>query len=323
MLIEDQYMHNKSIMVSILGAPNVGKSSLINYLLGYDLAIVTHKEQTTRNKFHCVMNVDHTEIVMVDTPGLHHSNQEINKRMNEQALESLDGADLNLLLVDLTREVLKQIVDFKKMIEADLTKTWLVFTKSDRITDVDNLPLDDVFEKAKEIMPSLEKYFVISSKEGTNVHELTGGICDEARPGHHLYPRGDVSNKNERFFATEYIREQAFLLLKEELPYELAVVIDDYKDVTNPTTKKRTSAHISATILVNRPSQRGIVVGKGGSMIKEIGIRSREKIQKLIGSEAHLNLHVKVSPRWFKNNFVLEELGLPRAKNSARVWRNS
>ena len=134
-----------------------------------------------------------------------------------------------------------------------------------------------------------------------------------------MYPYGDVSNKNLRFFSAEYIREQAFRILKDEVPYELAVVIDDYKDVKDP--KSPVISRISASILVNRPSQRAIVVGSKGSVIKKIGTNARKKIEALVGGKVHLNLHVKVSGKWFKNNFVLEELGLPRVQGSRRVWR--
>lgn len=321
MLLEDQHPHNKAIMVAVLGAPNVGKSSLINVLLGTDLTVVTNKPQTTRNKFHCVFTVDRTEVVMVDTPGLHKSNQEFNKRLNEQAREGTEGADLNLLLIDIGREIMEQFSEFKENIDQELGPTWVVFTKSDKVEGAENLPLKEVVEQAKVLLPSLEKFFLISNKEGTNIHELTGAICDRAEPGPHLYPNGDVSNKNQRFFVTEYIREQAFELLKDEVPYEVAVVIDEYKEVKGKLDPEIGEAHISASILVNRPSQRAIVIGSSGSMIKEIGIRSRKKIEIMTGGPVHLNLHVKVSPKWFKNNFVLEEIGLPRAKDSARVWR--
>jgi GTP-binding protein Era len=321
MLLEDQHPHNKAIMVAVLGAPNVGKSSLINVLLGTDLSVVTSKPQTTRNKFHCVLTVDRTEIVMVDTPGLHKSNQEFNKRLNEQAREGVEGADLNLLLIDISRDILGQFSEFKENIDQELGPTWVVFTKSDKVENSENLPLKEVLEQAQAIIPSLEKYFLISNKEGTNIHELTGAICDRAQPGPHLYPNGDISNKNQRFFVTEYIREQAFELLKDEVPYEVAVVIDEYKEVKGKEQPDTFESHISASILVNRPSQRAIVIGSSGSMIKEIGIRSRKKIEIMTGGPVHLNLHVKVSPKWFKNNFVLEEIGLPRAKDSARVWR--
>jgi GTPase len=322
MLLETQHPENKSIIASVLGAPNVGKSSLINYLLGMDLSIVTNKPQTTRNRFNCIFTVDRTEIILVDTPGLHKSSQELNKRINEQALEGTEGSDLNLLLVELTQPIMKQFAEYKENLgDFQLGKTWVVFTKADRVENAEELPLKEAIDKAKELMPTIDKYFVISTKTGDNVHLLTGALCDEAQFGPHLYPRGEVSNKNQRFFATEYIREQAFNLLKDEIPYEVAVVIDEYKDIRDKEDKNKISSHISASILVNRPSQRAIVVGSKGSMIKEIGMRSRKKIAAMTGGEVHLNLHVKVTPKWFKNNFVLEELGLPRAKNSARVWR--
>lgn len=319
MLIEDQHPNNKSIMVAVLGAPNVGKSSLINNMLGMDLSIVTSKPQTTRNKFHCVMSVDRTEIVFVDTPGLHKSSQELNKRINQQAREGAEGADLNLLLIDLTKDILNQFTDFKENLNREIGRTWILFTKSDRVENAQNLPLDQVIEKAKEVLPSIERYFVISTKTNENIHLLTGALVDTAQPGPHFYSDGSISNKNTRFFATEYIREQAFELLKEELPYEIAVVIEEYKDIKNKDGSF--ISHISASILVNRPSQRAIVVGTKGSMIKEIGTNARAKIEAMTDGKVHLNLHVKVSPKWFKNNFVLEEIGLNRAANSARVWK--
>ena len=324
MLMEDQHPDNKSLMVSVLGAPNVGKSSMINYLLGFELSIVTNKPQTTRNNFQCIFTVDHAEIILVDTPGLHKCNQELNKRLNQQAREGSQGCEINLLLIDLTRDILGQITTFHNNMEGEdeLGRTWIIFTKSDRVENAEKLPLDEVIEKAKEIMPQIEKYLVISTKEGSNMHELTGALCDAAIPGPHRFEDGSISNKNERFFATEYIREQTFELLKDEIPYEVAVVVDEYKDMKERTSgKAKIDSHISASILVNRPSQRAIVIGSKGKMIKEIGTRARKKIEAMVGGQVHLNLHVKVSPKWFSNNFVLEEIGLPRAHDSNRVWK--
>lgn len=318
MLIEDQHPLNKAIMIAVLGKPNAGKSSFINHLLGFDLTIVSAKPQTTRNQFHCAFTIDRTEVVLVDTPGVHSTSQELNKRMNGQAQMGSEGVDLNFILIDLTTKVVPEFKDFLKNFDAPLSRSWVIFTKAD-LVDKEALKLDESFKQMQELLPSLEKYFVISSKDGHNIHTLTGAIADAAQSGPHLYPKGDVSNKNERFFATEYIREQAFKLLKEELPYEVAVVIDEYKDKMRDDESPE--AHISASILVNRPSQRAIVVGRGGSVIKEIGVNARKKIEAMIGGKVHLNLHVKVSPKWFNNNFVLDEIGLPRTQKSARVWR--
>lgn len=318
-MILDQNPHNKSIMIGLLGRPNAGKSSLINYLLGFDLSIVSNKPQTTRNNFHCTFTIDKTEIVLVDTPGVHHSNKEINLRMNGQANFACYGSDLNFLLLDVSKNYMKEVDMFLQGFEEELKKTWIIFTKS----DLSKYSYDDyqaAFNEVQEKIPQAEKFYAISTKTGESMHLLTGDICDEATPGPHMYPKGDVSNRNERFFVSEYIREQAFNLLNEELPYEMAVVIEEYSDYFKKEDKSR-SSKISASILVNRPSQRAIVVGSKGSMIKKIGTNARTKIEAMTGGRVQLNLHVKVSPGWFKNNFVLEELGLPRVKNSARVWR--
>lgn len=320
MLIEDQNPHNKSLVAAVLGKPNAGKSSLINELLGFDLTIVTSKPQTTRNQFKCIFTIDESEIVLVDTPGVHKSNQEINKRMNGQAEFASDGVDLNLLLLDLYNpEIIKDCKEFMQTFTGKLTKTWVVFTKND-LAKVSDDATDKLFEVVQEIIPSAERYFKISSKNGENIHLLTAALCDSAQPGPHLFPNGDVSNKNQRFFATEYIREQAFKILKDELPYELAVVIDEFRDGFKKDDIQK-DTQISASILVNRPSQRAIVVGSKGSVIKQIGTNARKKIEAMVGDTVHLNLHVKVSPKWFKNNFVLDEIGLPRTQQSNRVWR--
>jgi GTPase len=320
MLFENQHPHNKAITIAVLGKPNVGKSTFINHLLGFDLTIVSSRPQTTRNQFHCVFTIDRTEVVMVDTPGVHSSSFELNKRMNGQAQMGAEGVDINFVLLDLSTDVVTEFKDFLRNFENPLERTWIVFTKSDLLENKE-MNVNDKLEKIKTLCPSVEKHFMISSKEGTNIHELTGAIVDAAPNAPHLYPGGDASNMNERFFATEYIREQAFRLLKEELPYEIAVVIDEYKDVRKKDDDDASEAHISASILVNRPSQRAIVVGRGGSVIKEIGVNARKKIEAMIGGKVHLNLHVKVSPKWMSNNWVLDEIGLPRNQKSARVWR--
>lgn len=319
MLFENQHPHNKAITIAVLGKPNAGKSSFINHLLGFDLTIVSSKPQTTRNQYHCVLTIDRTEVVLVDTPGVHNTSQELNKRMNGQAQMGAEGVDINFVLLDLTaNNVVSEFKDFLKNFDAPLGRTWIIFTKVDLVKDFDP---NQILPKMKELCPAIEKHFVISSKEGTNIHDLTGAIQDAAVSSPHLYPGGDASNMNERFFATEYIREQAFRLLKEELPYEIAVIIEEYKDVRKKDEDAEPEAHISASILVNRPSQRAIVVGRGGSVIKEIGINARKKIEAMIGGKVHLNLHVKVSPKWMTNNYVLDEIGLPRTQKSARVWR--
>ncbi len=322
MLITDQNPNNKSIMISVLGRPNAGKSTLINTLLGFDLSIVSHKPQTTRNNFHCALVIDETEIVLVDTPGIHLSSQELNIRMNGQAQFAKDGVDLNFILIDSTEDTDVEASKFKKALNADLTKAWVLFTKAD-VSKLSEEELEKRFEMVKKYYPNAERYFYLSAKTEDNIHLLTGAICDAAKPGPHLYPDGSVSNKNERFFVTEYVREQVFHILKDELPYETTVTIDEFHDLSRVREMKGTKicAKISATIHVNRQSQRAIVVGSKGSIIKKIGQQARKKVESMMGGQVLLNLHVKVSPRWFKNNYILEEIGLPRVQGSHRVWR--
>ena len=286
----------------------------------YSCFLFYRDSETTRNRFNCVFTVDRTEIILIDTPGMHQSSVELNKRMNEQAREGAEGSDLTLMLIDITKELMPQFENIKNNLKKELGETWVILTKSDKIKGLNEDDFQPVIEKAQGIHPNITKYFMVSSKTGDNMHELIGALCDKAPEGPHLYNKGQISNKHVRFFIAEYVRQQVFDLLNEELPYEIAVTIDEYQDYSRMPESK-IGASIQATIHVNRPSQRAIVVGSKGGMIKEIGIRARSRIEKLLGSQVGLKLHVKVSQRWFKNNFILEELGLPRAENSSRVWR--
>jgi GTP-binding protein Era len=325
MLIDNQHPKNKSMMVCILGLPNVGKSSLVNSLLGLDLSIVSHLPQTTRNTFQCVFNIDRTEIILVDTPGIHKSGLEMNKRMMGQTQDGSKGTDLNIIVLDAKNDRLFQMKEILSQFQEELGPTWIVINKIDLIDEAQKetyrSKLIVEIEEMKKLIPEIQKVFVISCKNETNINELTIALCDKAPLAPHLYNNGAVSNKSERFFASEYIREQLFHCLKEELPYETAVLIDEFKDGKNEFGER--TVLINAVILVNRPGQRAIVIGRGGSLIKEIGVSTKAKLEELTQAKVTLNLHVKVSPRWFKNNFVLTELGLPRVQDSARVWRQS
>ncbi|MCY4644563.1 MAG: GTPase Era [Bacteriovoracales bacterium] len=319
MLLRNQHPHNRSLLISVIGPPNVGKSTLINSYMGMDFSIVTDRPQTTRQKFKCVSVVDRTELIFVDTPGFHPTGQEFNKRMNGQAKESLPGADIGLLVVDMTSCPLKQINVIKESLGRFRGKVWVVFNKMDVAREMmGGEGIRDLYEELKRLIPSLERFFVVSAKEDENLHELTGALLDEAPGRPHRFPGGDISDKSERFFVGEYIRKEAFEGLYEEIPYELAVQVDDFKWESKGEER---SAHIGATILVNRPSQRAIVIGSKGSNIKRIGTNARKKIEEMIGARAHLNLHVKVVSKWFKNNKILESMGLFRVEDSKRVWR--
>jgi GTP-binding protein Era len=326
MLILNQHPLNKSITASIIGRPNAGKSTLVNCLLGYDLSIVSPKPQTTRNHFQCVFHIDRTEVILVDTPGIHFSNQEINKRMNHEAFKAQDRGDMNLVLIDSSVKNMHKEWDLFKKATRDMqfAKVLLVFTKMDTgiHSEKDCIAF---FEQVKEDAPNIEivNYLCLSAKKGKNIQLLKDVFKANSYSSPHYFTDGEVSNKNLRFFVSEYIREQVYHLLSDELPYEVAVMIDFFKELPprEGEDPEKICAKIGASILVNRTSQRAIVVGSGGKVIKQIGMRARKKIEALIGGKVMLNLHVKVSSRWFNNNRVLEELGLERSPQSTRVWR--
>ncbi|MCY4524954.1 MAG: GTPase Era, partial [Halobacteriovoraceae bacterium] len=297
MLLKNQNPFNKSVMCSVLGSSNVGKSSLINYLLGEDLSVVTDKVQTTRNRYHCVFTVDHTEIILLDTPGFFTEKKEMDKRMNQQAKEAYLAGGVNLLLIDASTPIMPQITNFLGQVNKKEGLVWVVFTKVDLLENTSKLPWNETMAEIKRVAPLVQRHFLVSSKTGEGMHLLIGAICDAAISGPHLYPNGRISNRPWRFFAAEYIREQAFYFLHQELPYHLTVLIDEFKDYEQK--KYKIDSRISATILVNRPSQRAIVVGKKGEMIKKIGVAARKRIEEMMQGRIHLNLHVKVSPLWF------------------------
>lgn len=341
------FRKKKSITCAMLGLPNAGKSSLINALFGQDLSVVGPWAQITRNRFHCIFTVDQTEVILMDTPGLHQRNWEINKRMNQQAQEGAEEAQIRCLLMDVSSplSLRQQLKEGNASLKGALQSSgpiWLIFTKSDLLGPPEKRPIDlasSLDEIQKDLAgllscsPASLRHFLVSAKTGEGLHLLMGALCDMAPKRPHRYPPGAFSNKREDFFMAEYIREQAFELLKDEIPYEVAAIIDqweDYQDEKTGVLMRR----VWATILVNRPSQRAIVVGQKGKMIKEIGMRARKRIQEMPfpvprnpkqrpqrPEQVHLNLHVKVAPHWFKNNLVLEELGLPRAIDSIGVWR--
>lgn len=323
MLLMDQHPNNKSLMVGILGVPNVGKSTLINSILGFHLTAVTSKPQTTRNKYHCVYKEELTEVIFVDTPGLHSSNVEMNVRMNALSVEALQGTDMNLLLVDITQDSQKQLQDISKQVGDSLGDTWLVITKKDLYNEKKHSAPEEVLKLFQSKYPTIGHCVWMSSLEEDGVQKFKKQLLKMANPGPHLYPHGDLSNKSIRFFVSEYIRESAFEFLKQELPHRLAVVVDEFNDLEADEDQqgKGIVAKIAASIIVDRPGQRAIVIGKGGRLIKEIGTAAREKIESLLGGQVALNLHVKVYPGWYKKNYILEELGLPRCEQSRRVWR--
>ncbi len=285
--------------VTIVGRPNVGKSTLLNRLVGQKVAIVTEKPQTTRNRILAVANTESSQMVFFDTPGIHKPKHEMNRRMVELAVRSLRNVDLALLLVDVTQAfgggdefVLERVREAKVPVV-------LALNKIDRIRKPELLAIIDDYRRRHdfaEIVP-------ISALTGENVDALLSALERQLPEGEPLYPPETLTDLPERFFVSEIVREKILEATREEIPYSTAVVIDSWEESEKLT-------RIEASILVERESQKGILVGKGGSMLKGIGTAARRDIESFLGAKVFLGLHVRVRPEWRENQRFLSELGI-------------
>lgn len=292
----------KSGSVSFLGRPNAGKSTLLNRIVGHKLAIVSDKPQTTRTRIVGVKNYPEGQIVFVDTPGVHKPMHRMNVRMVDVALEAMRDVDVLALVVDVSVKqgpgdqfMLGTIKDLK-------TPVILVLSKVDLIAKNTLLPIIDHYRKAHpfaEIVP-------VSAIDGTNVDVLEKLFLQYAPEGEPLYPPDYVTNQPERLFAGEIVREQVLQLTHDELPFSTAVVVDRFEEATEDQKVLR----LYCTILVDRESQKPIVVGKAGAMIKKIGTAARLELESYFGSRVFLDLHVKVKSEWRDDPRLLDEIGL-------------
>ena len=277
---------------AIVGRPNVGKSTLMNRILGEKLAVVTPKPQTTRNRILGVKNRPGAQIVLLDTPGIHRAKSSLNQYMVDQALAALAGKPFDP--GEGNRFILDKLAQVRRPRILAINKIDLLRDKTALLPLVDGyaraLPFDD-------IVP-------ISAATGDGVDRLEEAIAARLPVGPPLFPEEMFTDRAERFLAAELVREQTFALLAEELPYSVAVTIDSF--VERATQK---DVVIEAVVHVERDSQKKIVVGEGGRMIKEIGTRARAEIGKLLGCPVHLKLHVKVDPDWTRNGRALSRLG--------------
>ena len=294
----------KAGFVSFLGRPNAGKSTLLNRIVGQKLAIVSDKPQTTRTRVVGVKNYEgRGQVVFVDTPGVHKPTSRMNTRMVNLALDAMREVDVLCLVVDASvksgpgdRYMLEVLKDVK-------TPVILALNKVDLIAKHRLLPIMDHYSKAHafaELVP-------LSAADGTNVETLERLFLQHVPEGEPLYPPDYLTDMPERFFAAEIIREQVLRLTRDELPHSTAVVIDKFDE---PGADGLIS--IYATILVDRESQKPIVVGKGGAMIKEIGTAARAELMHHFESKVYLDLHVRVKAEWRNDDRLLDELGIDR-----------
>ncbi|MFS1517879.1 GTPase Era [Bacillus sp. SCS-151] len=275
--------------VSIIGRPNVGKSTFLNHVIGQKIAIMSDKPQTTRNKIQGVYTEDHSQIIFIDTPGIHKPKHKLGDFMMKVAQDTLREVDIVLFMVNAVEGIGRGDEYIIERLQAVNTPVFLVVNKIDEIHPDDLLPLIKQYETKyafKEIVP-------ISALQGSNVETLIDQIKKYLPEGPQYYPEDQVTDHPERFIIAELIREKALHLTREEIPHSIAVVIDGIKRREN-----NNAIYISATIIVERSSQKGIVIGKQGKMLKEIGKRARHDIETLLGTKVFLELWVKVQKDW-------------------------
>lgn len=295
----------KSGMVAIVGPPNAGKSTLMNYFLGQKISIVTPKPQTTRNRIAGIVNEEDFQIVFLDTPGLHASREPLNVEMVKVAMESLLEVDLVLFLIDvslpLPRKNRKEHDD--KLLEYFNKITSPAVLVLNKVDIVDKKILLPMIERYGDLYP-FEAVIPVSALAGDGMADLREQIISFLPVGPRLFPEDIPTDASERFLCAEIIREKVFLMTGQEIPYSTAVLIDSFKE---EPAKRRITIH--ASIVLERDSQKGIVIGKGGAKLKQIGIASRKGIESLVGEKVVLKLWVKVKKNWSKNEHFLRELG--------------
>lgn len=286
--------------VAIIGRPNVGKSTLLNHLLGQKISITSRKPQTTRTRILGVKTLDNFQILYVDTPGLHQKTPvALNRRMNRAVLSVLEEVDIILFVVDglIWNEGDKWVLEAIKRVQKP---TFLVINKIDTIKSKENL-LPHI-EQLNENF-AFKNVFLISAKNASGLLDLEQGICASLPENEHLYHQDELTDVSERFIVAEFIREKIIRSLGEELPYSTAVTIDKFKQQDGIT-------HIQACIWVEREGQKAIVIGKKGEKLKQIGTAARKDIENLLGCKVFLGLWVKVKSGWGDDERLLQVLGV-------------
>jgi GTP-binding protein Era len=292
--------------VTLIGRPNVGKSTLLNRVLGEKLAAVSSRPQTTRNRIPGVLTLPDAQIVFVDTPGIHHAKSALNRYMvdvAEEAMRTNDavallieagvGPDMKVGISDVDRGILRQLADVSRPV-------FLVINKIDRIAKPTLLPIIDAWRQEFEFAHIIP----LSALTGEGVDAFVDELVKVLPEGPPLYPADIITDLPERFIAAELIREKLFLELEKELPYSVAVTIDRWQERAHENL-----VVIEAVIHVERDSQKAIVIGRGGAMIKQVGQTARHDLERLLGTRVHLNLFVRVERGWTRTPDGLRKLG--------------
>ncbi|MDQ0248363.1 GTP-binding protein Era [Sphingomonas kyeonggiensis] len=287
-------------LIAIVGAPNAGKSTLVNALVGQKVAIVSPKAQTTRTRIMGIAIEGDAQLILVDTPGIFTPERRLDRAMVAAAWEGADGADLIALVVDGKGGIGPKVHTVIESLKGRRERKILILNKVDI---ADKPRLLGHAAKLNEILPFDETYFV-SAQTGDGVPELKAALAAAMPQEPWHFPEDQVSDATDRMLAAEVTREQLYLQLHKELPYSSAIETEQYKE------REDGSVEIHQQILVERETQRAIVLGKGGSRIKEIGARARAELSRLMGVKVHLYLHVKVRPEWQEDRSLYREIGL-------------
>jgi len=292
----------KSGFIGIIGRPNVGKSTLLNVIIGEKIAITTHKPQTTRNRIMGIKNIESGQLIFLDTPGIHKATTPLNQFMVATATDTFRSADILQLLVEATEGVHRNdqlIIDSLKNKNVRLPVILLI-NKIDLVRKDNILPFIDQLQRLfpfSEIIP-------ISALTGDGISILIEQIWELLPEGPRYFPDDVMTDRTERFIAAEIIREKIILFTHQEIPYTTAVVVDSFKE-----DEEKNLIRIQATINVAKDSQKGILIGKKGSMLKEIGTRARLDMEKFFASKIYLELFVRVSKDWTHDARMLKEFG--------------
>lgn len=295
----------KSGVAALVGPPNVGKSTLLNTILGQKISIVTPKPQTTRNRIAGVLNGEGYQIVLLDTPGLHRSTLLLNQEMVQVALDSIQGVEAVIFMIDASRsqeaaQNLSRQEEYRDYLETVECPAFLLLNKIDLIDRETLLPIIDFYAK----MYPFKGVIPVSALKGDGLDRLIEELVALMPLGFRYFPEDVPTDATERFLSGEIIREKVFLLTGQEIPYSSAVLIESFKEDSG-----RDLVEIHATIYLERKSQKGIIIGKGGAKIKQIGSAARKDIEEMLERRVALHLWVKVRKHWSQDQSFLRELG--------------
>lgn len=290
----------KSGFVTIIGRPNVGKSTLMNNLIGRKVAIMSNKPQTTRNRIQTILTTDQEQIIFIDTPGIHKPKHKLGEFMNKTAISTISEVDAVIWLVEPDKQVGTGDLFIAASLEHIKTPVILVINKIDTIEKNEILPVIDAYRKLRDF----DAIIPLSALKGENTEPLIEAIRKNLIEGPMFFPEGMITDQPEKQLVSELIREKTLFLLKEEVPHGIAVVIDSFEE-----REDSNFLDIQATIICEKKSHKPIILGKQGSMIKQIGIRSRQDIEALLGARVNLELWVKIKDNWRDSDFLLRNYG--------------